>query len=65
MPTFPFCNKYFEGLANGNPLAQRGHSRDHRPDCKQVCIVLVVTRESLPLGYEVFAGNRTDVTTVE
>ena len=65
MPTFPFCNKYFEGLANGNPLAQRGHSRDHRPDCKQVCIVLVVTRESLPLGYEVFAGNRTDATPVE
>lgn len=56
---------YFEGLAAANPLAQRGHSRDHRPDCKQVCLALVVTREGLPLGYEVFAGNRTDVTTVE
>jgi hypothetical protein len=56
---------YFEGLATGNPLAQRGYSRDHRPDCKQVCLALVVTREGLPLGYEVFAGNRTDVTTVE
>ena len=56
---------YFEGLANGNALAQRGHSRDHRPDCKQVCLALVVTREGMPLGYEVFAGNRTDVTTVE
>jgi transposase len=56
---------YFEGLAEGNPLAQRGHSRDHRPDCKQVCLALVVTREGMPLGYEVFAGNRTDVTTVE
>jgi len=56
---------YFEGLADANPLAQRGHSRDHRPDCKQVCLALVVTREGLPLGYEVFAGNRTDVTTVE
>src|SRR6266478_2774720 len=55
----------FEGLAEANPLAQRGHSRDHRPDCKQVCIALVVTREGMPLGYEVFAGNRTDVTTVE
>ncbi len=56
---------YFEGLAAANPLAQRGHSREHRPDCKQVCLALVVTREGMPLGYEVFAGNRTDVTTVE
>ncbi len=48
-----------------NLLAQRGYSRDHRPDCKQVCLALVVTREGVPLGYEVFAGNRTDVTTVE
>jgi Transposase DDE domain len=56
---------YFEGLAEHNALAQRGHSRDHRPDCKQVCLALVVTREGMPLGYEVFAGNRTDVTTVE
>lgn len=56
---------YFEGLAAGNALAQRGYSRDHRPDCKQVCLALVVTREGIPLGYEVFAGNRTDVTTVE
>ncbi len=56
---------YFEGLAEANPLAQRGHSRDHRPDCKQVCLALVVTRDGMPLGYEVFAGNRTDVTTVE
>jgi transposase len=56
---------YFEGLAERNPRAQRGYSRDHRPDCKQVCIALVVTREGMPLGYEVFAGNRSDVTTVE
>lgn len=56
---------YFEGAAAANPLAQRGHSRDHRPDCKQVCLALVVSREGMPLGYEVFAGNRTDVTTVE
>ena len=56
---------YFEGEALANGMARRGHSRDHRPDCKQVCIGLVVTREGVPLGYEVFAGNRTDVTTVE
>ena len=56
---------YFEGLAARNPLAQRGHSRDHRPDCKQVCLALVVTREGMPVGYELFAGNRHDATTVE
>jgi len=62
---YDVTSTYFEGLAEGNVLAQRGYSRDHRPDCKQVCIALVVTRDGLPLGYEVFAGNRTDVTTVE
>jgi len=56
---------YFEGKADGNPLAQRGYSRDHRPDCKQVCVGLGVTPEGTPVGYEVFAGNRTDVTTLE
>ncbi|MGH2379183.1 MAG: IS1634 family transposase [Candidatus Limnocylindria bacterium] len=62
---YDVTSTYFEGLAEDNPLAQRGYSRDHRPDCKQVCLALVVTREGMPLGYEVFAGNRTDVTTVE
>jgi transposase len=62
---YDVTSTYFEGQAAANPLARRGHSRDHRPDCKQVCIGLVVTRDGMPLGYEVFAGNRTDVTTVE
>ena len=62
---YDVTSTYFEGQAAGNGLAWRGYSRDHRPDCKQVCIGLVVTREGMPLGYEVFAGNRTDVTTVE
>ena len=62
---YDVTSTYFEGLAEGNPLAQRGYSRDHRGDCKQVCIALVVTRGGMPLGYEVFPGNRTDVTTVE
>ena len=62
---YDVTSTYFEGLAERNALARRGHSRDRRPDCKQVCIALVVTREGMPLGYEVFAGNRTDVTTVE
>jgi len=62
---YDVTSTYFEGQANGNAMAQRGHSRDHRPDCKQVCIALVVTREGIPLGYELFNGNRVDVTTVE
>ena len=61
---YDVTSTYFEGEAAGNPLAQRGYSRDHRPDCKQVCIALVVSRAGMPLGYEVFSGNRTDVTTL-
>jgi transposase len=55
----------FEGQADANPLARRGYSRDHRSDCKQVCIGLVVSKCGMPLGYEVFAGNRADVTTLQ
>ena len=62
---YDVTSTYFEGEAATNPLAQRGYSRDHRPDCKQVNIALVVTREGMPLGYELFAGNRADVTTVK
>ena len=54
---YDVTSTYFEGLAEANPQAQRGYSRDHRPDCKQVCIALVVTFDGFPLGYEVFAGN--------
>jgi transposase len=62
---YDVTSTYFEGEAAANPQAQRGYSRDHRPDCKQVNIAMVVSRGGLPLGYEVFAGNRSDVTTVE
>jgi transposase len=62
---YDVTSTYVEGLAEANPQAQRGYSRDHRPDCKQVNIALVVTQDGIPLGYEVFAGNRTDVTTVQ
>jgi transposase len=62
---YDVTSTYFEGQARGNPLAQRGYSRDKRGDCKQVCIGLVVSRCGMPLGYEIFAGNRHDVTTVE
>jgi len=62
---YDVTSTYFEGAADENPKAARGYSRDNRSDCKQVCIGLVVTREGLPVGYEVFAGNRNDVTTLE
>jgi len=62
---YDITSTYFEGSGAANPQAKRGYSRDKRPDCVQVCIGLVVTPEGLPLAYEVFDGNRTDVTTVE
>ena len=61
---YDVTSTYFEGQAQANPLAQRGHSRDHRGDCKQVCIGLVVSRDGMPLGYEVFAGNTADRVTL-
>jgi transposase len=62
---YDVTSTYFEGEAAGNALAARGYSRDHRPDCKQVCIALVVSFDGLPLGYEVFPGNMNDARTVE
>ena len=62
---YDITSTYFEGAGTDNPQARRGYSRDSRPDCAQVCIGLVVTPEGLPLAYEVFDGNRADVTTVD
>jgi transposase len=62
---YDITSAYFEGSAQANPQAKRGYSRDGRPDCPQVCIGLVATREGLPVAYEVFDGNRPDVTTTQ
>jgi len=62
---YDVTSTFFEGEAKANPQAQRGYSRDHRPDCKQVCIALVVTFDGFPLGYEVFAGNTHDSRTLQ
>jgi len=62
---YDVTSTYFEGKCQDNPLAKRGYSRDSRPDCLQICLGLVVTPDGLPLGYEVFAGNRHDSTTLE
>jgi transposase len=61
---YDVTSTYFEGVADPS-MAKRGYSRDHRPDCVQVNIALVVSREGMPLGYEIFAGNTTDVSTVQ
>jgi transposase len=62
---YDITSTYFEGMAWGNPQAKRGYSRDSRPDCPQICIGLVTSREGLPLAFEIFDGNRADVTTTE
>jgi transposase len=62
---YDVTSTYFEGSYDQSRLAKRGYSRDGRPDCKQVCLALVVTKEGLPLGYEVFAGNTHDSQTVK
>ena len=62
---YDITSTYFEGDMEGCPMAQRGYSRDSRPDRPQVCIGLVVTEDGFPLGYEVFAGNTHDSTTVQ
>jgi transposase len=61
---YDLTSSYFEGLAEGNDLAKRGYSRDHRPDCKQVVVALVVTREGFPLAHQTLAGNTRDLQTV-
>jgi transposase len=62
---YDVTSTFFERQAVRNKKAARGYSRDKWPDCKQVCIGLVVTPEGLPLAYEVFVGNRADLATVE
>ena len=61
---YDLTSTYFEGQCPLNPNARRGHSRDHRPDCKQVVVGLVLDREGFPKAHEIFPGNRVDRTTV-
>ncbi len=62
---YDLTSTYFEGQCAKNPAAQRGYSRDHRFDARQVVIGLVVDREGFPKAHEVFDGNRHDSTTVQ
>jgi transposase len=62
---YDLTSSYVEGQAEKNPMMKRGYSRDHRPDCKQVVVALIVNTDGFPLSYETFDGNRRDVTTLE
>ena len=61
---YDLTSSYFEGQCLANDQAKRGHSKDHRPDCKQVVVGLVVDREGFPKAHEVFDGNRSEGTTL-
>src|SRR6202165_3736019 len=62
---YNLTSTYVEGAAENNPMMGRGYSRDHRPDCEQMVIALIVNREGFPFSYETFDGNRADVSTME
>src|SRR6202165_2490764 len=62
---YDLTSTYVEGAAEKNPMMGRGYSRDHRPDCEQMVIALIVNREGFPFSYETFEGNRADVSTME
>ncbi len=62
---YDLTSTYVEGAAEKNPMMRRGYSRDHRGDCEQMVIALIVNSEGFPFSYETFDGNRADVTTME
>jgi len=62
---YDLTSTYVEGAAEKNPMVRRGYSRDHRPDCEQIVIALIVNTEGFPFSYETFDGNRADVSTME
>src|SRR5712691_6077641 len=62
---YDLTSTYVEGAAENNPMLRRGYSRDHRLDCEQLVIALIVNNEGFPFSYETFDGNRSDVSTME
>jgi transposase len=62
---YDLTSTYVEGAAEKNPMMRRGYSRDHRPDCEQMVIALIVNSEGFPFSYETFDGNRADISTME
>src|SRR6266704_3884725 len=62
---YDLTSTYVEGAAEKNPMMSRGYSSEHRPDCEQMVIALIVNHEGFPFSYETFDGNRADVSTME
>lgn len=62
---YDLTSSYVEGAAPRDPMMRRGYSRDHRPDCLQLILAVIVNVDGFPLSYEMFDGNRADVTTLE
>ena len=62
---YDLTSTYMEGAAEKKPMMRRGYSRDHRPDCEQMVIALIVNSEGFPFSYETFDGNRADLSTME
>jgi len=62
---YDLTSTYVEGTAEENSMMRRGYSRDHRPDCEQLVLALIVNSDGFPFSYELFDGNRADVSTVE
>ena len=63
---YDLTSTYFESdpPLDDNDKRRHGYSRDHRPDCVQIVIALIVTPEGLPLAYEVLPGNTSDSKTL-
>ncbi len=61
---YDLSSTYFEGLCASNPKAKRGYSRDHRGDCKQVVVGMVLDEAGFPKASEIYEGNTTDKTTL-
>jgi len=62
---YDLTSTYVEGQGVESERLQRGYSRDGRPDCKQIVIGLVVTREGFPVTCRVFDGNTVDKKTLK
>lgn len=61
---YDLTSTYFEGQMEEAPKARHGHSRDQRPDCRQVVLAVVLSAEGFPLAYEIMPGNTSDKTTL-
>jgi len=62
---YDLTSTYFEGLCPSNSKAKRGYSRDHRGDCKQVVVGMVLDEAGFPKATEIYEGNTADKSTLQ